>query len=89
MSTLYEILPDPDTVLELEPEELAGYLLEHLNTLPPGSGQLNSRRSPGTRHAANRRGSSSFDSRPGTFISHKELRPLQRPFSEVQNDKRA
>ena len=28
------MIPDPEDVLSLEPEELAGVLLEHLNSLP-------------------------------------------------------
>jgi len=34
MKSLYDLLPDPEVVLALEPEELAGYLVEHLNSLP-------------------------------------------------------
>lgn len=30
----HSIIPDADHLLELEPEELAGYILEHLNSLP-------------------------------------------------------
>ena len=42
MRGFYEFMPDPEIVLELEPEELAGYLIEYLNALPPAeSGQLN------------------------------------------------
>lgn len=33
--TLYSMIPDPDRVLALPPEELAGVLLEHINSLPP------------------------------------------------------
>jgi len=33
--TLHSLLPDPEIVLALEPEELAGYLVEFLNALPP------------------------------------------------------
>jgi uncharacterized protein (TIGR02391 family) len=32
--TLFSILPDPEAMLALEPEELAGVILEHLNSLP-------------------------------------------------------
>jgi len=40
--TIYQILPDPEALLALEPEELAGVLLEHLNSLSEGErGQLN------------------------------------------------
>ncbi len=34
MTTISTILPDADSILALEPEELAGYLLEYLNSLP-------------------------------------------------------
>jgi uncharacterized protein (TIGR02391 family) len=30
-----QLLPDPETLLALEPEELAGAVMEHLNSLPP------------------------------------------------------
>jgi uncharacterized protein (TIGR02391 family) len=40
--TIYEMLPDAEVLLELEPEELAGILLEYLNALPAAErGQLN------------------------------------------------
>ena len=32
--TLHSIIPDPEILLSLEPEELAGVLLQHLNSLP-------------------------------------------------------
>lgn len=32
--TIHSLLPDADALLALEPEELAGYLIEHLNSLP-------------------------------------------------------
>ena len=32
--SLYSMIPDPEDVLSLEPEELAGVLLEHMNSLP-------------------------------------------------------
>src|SRR5687768_17504215 len=32
--TISDLLPDAEELLELEPEELAGYLLEHLNSFP-------------------------------------------------------
>jgi uncharacterized protein (TIGR02391 family) len=35
MPRLYDIFPDTDTLLILEPEELAGIVLEFLNLLPP------------------------------------------------------
>lgn len=31
---IYQAIPDPDDLLALEPEELAGYLIEHLNSDP-------------------------------------------------------
>jgi uncharacterized protein (TIGR02391 family) len=35
MSTsIYSLIPDPESLLSLEPEELAGILLEHFNSLP-------------------------------------------------------
>ena len=43
MPTKFETLvPDHEPLLELEPEELAGFILECLNTLPEGHGELNS-----------------------------------------------
>lgn len=40
--SIHSIIPDPETLLVLEPEELAGIILEYLNSLSPGeSGQLN------------------------------------------------
>lgn len=41
MSTIYELIPDHEVLLSLEPEELAGIVLEYLNSLPEGSAQLN------------------------------------------------
>lgn len=44
VSYLHELLPDAENLLRLEPEELAGYLLEHLTDLPSNgsmSGLLN------------------------------------------------
>lgn len=35
MATLLDCLPDPDTVLNLEPEELAGFVMEYLHSLSP------------------------------------------------------
>ena len=32
--TIPSLIPDPDDLLALQPEELAGYVLEYLNTLP-------------------------------------------------------
>jgi len=40
--TMHSLIPDPDVLLALEPEELAGVVLEYLNSLDPrSSGQLN------------------------------------------------
>ncbi len=40
--SLYSLLPDPEALLALEPEELAGVVLQHLNSLSgSNSGQLN------------------------------------------------
>lgn len=40
--SIYDLIPDPEAMLALEPEELAGIVLEHLNSLGPGDrGQLN------------------------------------------------
>ena len=40
--SLHSLVPDPDAILALEPEELAGVLLQHLNGLPhEEQGQLN------------------------------------------------
>jgi uncharacterized protein (TIGR02391 family) len=36
--TVYSLIPDPEQILALEPEELAGVILEVLSTLPPGTG---------------------------------------------------
>ncbi len=35
MKTIYSLLPDADALLALEPEELAGIVLEHLNSINP------------------------------------------------------
>ncbi len=40
MPTIFETLvSDHELLLELEPEELAGFILEYLNTLPEGHGE--------------------------------------------------
>src|SRR3972149_3627709 len=40
--TIYLLVPDPEALLALEPEELAGVVLQYLNSLPSSdSGQLN------------------------------------------------
>jgi hypothetical protein len=42
MSTsIHDLIPNPDNLLALEPEELAGVVLEHLNTLSDKGDQLN------------------------------------------------
>lgn len=42
MISVYSLLPDPEVLLALSPEELAGYVLEHLNSLSDRErGQLN------------------------------------------------
>ena len=33
--SIYSLVPDAKALLNLEPEELAGVLMEHLNSLPP------------------------------------------------------
>jgi uncharacterized protein (TIGR02391 family) len=35
VKTLHSLLPNPEAVLALEPEELAGFVMEYLNSLPP------------------------------------------------------
>lgn len=39
--SLNSLVPDPEAVLALEPEELAGVVLQYLNSAGPNSGQLN------------------------------------------------
>ena len=41
MNSLFAMIPDVDTLLSLEPEELAGVLLVYLKSLPPRDSQLN------------------------------------------------
>ena len=41
MPTIYELLPDHNALLALEPEELAGVVLQHLNSEEPRSSALN------------------------------------------------
>lgn len=40
--TIYSLIPNHELLLELEPEELAGFVLECLNSLPKGHHNLNS-----------------------------------------------
>src|SRR5262245_49398776 len=40
-SRLEDIFPSPKVVLAMEPEELAGFLLEYLNGVPKNEGALN------------------------------------------------
>lgn len=41
--SIFSLIPDPENLLALEPEELAGVVLEYFNSLPDGSrSQLNS-----------------------------------------------
>ena len=35
MATLFDLLPDPQVLLNLEPEELAGFVIEYLHSLSP------------------------------------------------------
>lgn len=37
---IYKIIPDPETLLSLEPEELSGLLLEYLNSIPDKSMEM-------------------------------------------------
>ena len=41
MPSIYELIPDHELLLNLEPEELAGVILEYLKSLPEGSAELN------------------------------------------------
>ena len=41
MPSIYELIPDHELLLNLEPEELAGIVLEYLNSLSEGSAELN------------------------------------------------
>ena len=41
MPSIYELIPDHELLLNLEPEELAGVILEYLKSLPAGSPELN------------------------------------------------
>lgn len=38
---IYKIIPDPEILLSLEPEELSGLVLEYLNSIPNDSMELN------------------------------------------------
>lgn len=41
MTALWELVPDPEVLLALEPEEVAGVVLEFLNAQPPDTSTLN------------------------------------------------
>jgi uncharacterized protein (TIGR02391 family) len=40
MEPIYKIIPEPETLLELEPEELSGLVLEYLNSIPENSQEM-------------------------------------------------
>ena len=40
MSSIYELISDHELLLSLEPEELAGVVLEYLHSLPESDSQL-------------------------------------------------
>jgi hypothetical protein len=42
--TLHAMIPDPEVLLAVEPEEIAGILLEYLNSLPENASELNRNR---------------------------------------------
>ena len=44
------LIPDPEQLLALEPEELAGVLLEYLNSLAPGEQSQLNQHNVGTPH---------------------------------------
>jgi len=48
--SIYDIVPDPEILLSLEPEEVAGVIREYLNGLPSDSGQLNRDSAPAGQH---------------------------------------
>src|ERR1035441_8441560 len=39
--SIFSIIPDPEAILALQPEELAGILLQYLNSLPENAQELN------------------------------------------------
>lgn len=39
--SIHSLIPDAETLLALEPEELAGVVLQYLNALPPDASELN------------------------------------------------
>lgn len=41
MESIHSILPDPEILLTMEPEELAGVVIQYLNSLPDGHPNLN------------------------------------------------
>jgi uncharacterized protein (TIGR02391 family) len=48
--SIHSLVPDPEALLALEPEELAGVLMEHLNALPPQEQQQLNRYNFGLSH---------------------------------------
>ena len=50
MRSIHDLLPDPDALLSLEPEELAGVVLEHLNSVHPSHPSSLNRYNFGLRH---------------------------------------
>ena len=50
MKSIHELLPDADALLALEPEELAGVVLEHLNSVHPSNPSSLNRYNFGLQH---------------------------------------